>query len=321
MIRTRSRWPRRVAVLSSLTLSALLARAIPAQAVAQRATSITRWSLTIDGPVVFVRSIEGGNLVGQVALEPQKELGPKKHLANIAPEDISVAVGAGGRPLLDMVASALTGRPAPRDLTLTMTDLQTGRGSERVFRGSVVNSWTVPTLDASSRSPAYFTIGLSPAAVVSRVIDHPLNAALGMKEKAWMASNFRVEMDGLDGNHVTRIDSFTVRMPLAGGRGDAARAQAVEIPNITITLADAGSASWSAWADDFLVNGKNSDANEKNGAIILLSADLKTEMVRITLGSCGLVRLAPAPLIVSVERSATLVAELYCEQIGLDAGK
>jgi hypothetical protein len=69
------------------------------------------------------------------------------------------------------------------------------------------------------------------------------------------------------------------------------------------------------------VAGKNDQQQEKEGALVFLAPDLKTEVARITLKSVGIFRLArerPDPASTQPRR---LVADLYVEQMTLEGKK
>src|SRR5882724_2013853 len=84
----------------------------------------------------------------------------------------------------------------------------------------------------------------------------PVKAA----QEMWLASNFRLEIAGLDCSKVSAIDPFTVRQagvanPVGEVRDVLKEPANVEFPNLAITLAESAAATWMAWFDDFVVKG------------------------------------------------------------------
>ena len=76
--------------------------------------------------------------------------------------------------------------------------------------------------------------------------------------------------------------------------------------------------SWQKWADDFMVNGKNRQGDEKSGAITLLGADMRTVVARIKLRNVGICRFSRLKAVASSEAAAMTVGELYVEQMELE---
>src|SRR5262245_17717989 len=114
-----------------------------------------------------------------------------------------------------------------------------------------------------------------------------------------MASNFRVEIPGLDCSRVRKVDSFTVK---------SYPNKNLDFPTLTLTLPE----SWIAWHKSMVVDGMNGDSSEKNGAIVFLAADMSTEIGRVSLSNLGISSLKfDSPGGASMIRTVT--AELYCE--------
>lgn len=280
--------------------------------------------IEIDGAAVQVREVEGGTPVGTVVVEqPGPDGVAKKHIAGIKAEDITadVGFGEGSAALLEWVSATLKA-PTMKNGRFLLGDA-TGKASEaREFQNAFVSAFTVPTLDATAKTSAAFTVHISPATV--RLKDGAgaeMRSPMGAKPQQWLSSNFRLDLDGLEGNRVVRIDSFTIGRAVTRDDPGAFRAPTtmpgrLEIPNITITLSETGAESWKRWRDDFLMNGAHADANEKSGAIVFLGPDLKTELGRVTLDHCGLVRLASDAAGSPNDRVNRLTAELYCERMG-----
>ena len=138
-------------------------------------------------------------------------------------------------------------------------------------------------------------------------------------QKLWITSNFRVSIDGLDGTRVMRVDALTVKQAIveAGDVRAGRQPGQLDFPNLKITLSQAGSDTWLAWFEDFVVKGNNDQANEKKGSIALLSADMKEELLRIDLFGLGIFAIGPEKTDTGSDRIAAVTAQMYCERMEL----
>jgi hypothetical protein len=151
-------------------------------------------------------------------------------------------------------------------------------------------------------------------------------ASKGGIQKKWLPSNFRFEMTGLDGSRVNSIESFTVTQkvvvnPVGEQRDYQKEPAKLEFPNLRLTLSEANAQTWYDWLNDFLVLGRNGQDKERDGAIVYLSQDLKTELGRINLFSCGIFGLEPVKTEAGSESIRRVAADLYCERMQLQVPK
>jgi len=143
-----------------------------------------------------------------------------------------------------------------------------------------------------------------------------------VKGKGWLASNFKLEIDGLDTSRVIRIDPIQFKQPVAASdvgklRQPSKQPAATELENLRITLSEAGADSWRSWHEDFVIKGNSSDKNERAGRLLLLAPNLKDELARIDLSNLGIIALRPR---VSPAGVSQLEAELYVERLALSVG-
>ncbi|HEX2780160.1 MAG TPA: phage tail protein [Gemmatimonadaceae bacterium] len=309
----------------AIALCGLLA---PNRAEAQRPMATGgRFSLEVEGyNVGFLRAIEGGVPVGEVVTGAPGEDGfSEKHLGGVSYDDIVATVGMGmGKGMYEWLSSSFNGSGVPRKSGRVLVADFNGRAqSEQTFSNAFISAITIPTLDGSSKDAGYFTVRITPERVTfKKGAGQDIRAGLGAKQKAWLTSNFRLELGDLPTSRVARIDSFTITRKVLQAAGGAERAvtkmpAALEIPNLKLSISMADLAQWEQWRDSFLIQGNNTDANEKAGAIVFLGPDMKEELGRLTLDRCGLVRLAPDRLESNSERIARFTVELYCQKMGL----
>lgn len=283
-------------------------------------------SLQLDGAAVgSVKSASGGDIVGSVVEERSAAgQGPKKRLGATAYEDIVLEVGLGlERPLYDWIAASWTGQVARKSGALVSHDTSMQAQGSREFDNALISEVTFPALNAAAGKEAgVLRIVLSPERVRSVPGSGSKASGVAGKEKAWVASNFRLELDGLDCKRVAAIESFSVKQTVAASTVGAGREVSKEpgklsFGDLKISLSLAGAETWRKWHDDFVVRGKNDDKSEKNGRIVLLGANLKDELAEVKLLNAGIYALREGVAEGNRETLAQLEASLYVERMEL----
>jgi hypothetical protein len=274
-----------------------------------RPSAAQRRFLLILGEVVcgFVTSAEGGDISAPVIREPdgtvvRKRLGPPAPMPIDLGFDLSL-----DKVVYEWIGQAWAGNAVPRDGSLIELDSSNQARAELTFENAVIAATTVPAMDAASKTPCVLSVRLVPALTSRHAPSGPAAKVTAKPKKAWLSSNFRLELDDLDAKRVGKVDSFTVP---TGER-------AVDVPDLRVQLSETGSETWTAWHDEFVVQGKNDDAHEKAGAIVFLAADQKAELGRVKLAGVGIYRLAPPPASEGPQQVGRLQANLYCERIEL----
>jgi hypothetical protein len=115
-----------------------------------------------------------------------------------------------------------------------------------------------------------------------------------------------------------------VRRPIeivTSGGTTTLQAGMVDFPALRITLSTAGADSWFDWYEDFVLNGNNGPAAEREGSITFLAPNLTDELARVDLKGLGIYRLTmdkdeDAP----PDQIQRLTAHVYCEQMLLVPG-
>jgi hypothetical protein len=292
-------------------------------AATDRSYTAGRFALLIEGkPVLFVKKLEGGTLVGEVGNDASEGgAGTKKHLTGTKVEEISAVVGISDKPFMDWVAQSWNGSQPRRSGRIVTADFNYKSVGERDFSDAVITETTVPKLDGSSKDVGYFTVKIQPEGVqFSKGDGASIQPSVGPKQKMWLASNFGFAMDGLATTRVASIESFTVRQPATSKVGDVRETKGssrTEFPNLQLSISQADFSSWSDWYTDFVVNRNNDDKHEKNGAILLFEPNMKAELGRINLFNCGIFRLGDS-MEANSEKIKRFTADLYCERMELD---
>ena len=174
------------------------------------------------------------------------------------------------------------------------------------------------------RTPRYLTVKFAPEYTRTTKPAGKAGKLTADKQKLFTAANFKVDIAGLDCSKVSKVEAFTIRQAVVtdniGDARDHVREPGkLEFPNLKITFPETIAQTWEAWFEDFVIKGNNGDANEKEGALVFLTPNLKTELAQITLHNLGIFALRRGPIAndAAVRR---MTAELYCERMELKAG-
>jgi hypothetical protein len=290
---------------------------------APRSFAASRFALELDGVRCgFVRSVEGGAVKADVVKEPAAAGGfVKKHLGAPTVEPLQLQLDLGlEKAVYAWIADTWKGKPLRRNAAIVETDANFLARRRREFADARLAAVTFPALDGSSKDSAFLTLELHAETVrTQKGAGKDVKAPAG-KAKAWVRSNFKLEIGGLDCKLVSRIDSFTVRSELApepiGETRDFERQPAaIDFPNLRVTLAESAAKSWFDWQQTFVLDGKNDDRQEKSGKIVLLGANIADVLGEIRFFNLGLFRLAEAKQ--PADAVKRVVADLYCEQMEL----
>lgn len=274
------------------------------------------FALRLDGgDVTFLEKVEGGGIYAEVAPERRGSQGyVKKHIGKPQYEDFTIHVGwTLSQALFDWIGASWKSHATRKDGAVLTCDTKFMIKSERAFSDALIQQVAFPVLGGSSKEPGYLTVRIAPENITTKKGTGKLALGSLGKHKLWRASNFRLEIDGLETDKVKRIEPFAVR------RIPGSKVGRIDFPDLKVSLAQAGAQSWIDWHQDFVLKGNNDEHHEKEGAILLLSPDLKTELARIDLHNLGIFRLASEAG--DGNRTGCLLAELYCEWMGFHLGK
>ena len=228
----------------------------------------------------------------------------EKHLSGVRFEPI-VVTASSRRPrrLFEWITAAWQGTLAQKNGSIIRVANGTPQSKREFVKATLVET-IVPMLDGASNSSADFSVRLAPERTsdVTPPTTLPPSGSPTPGDAAFMSSNFRLNIVGLDCTRVAKIDSFTVKQ--TPGTGLA------EFPNLRIELSSVSTATWRTWFQSFLID--SSAANEKTGNLTFLNANLTTTLATINFLNLGIFRLEN-----STADPSRVVAELYCERMEL----
>jgi hypothetical protein len=269
-------------------------------------------------------AVEGGAVAAEVVVE---NMGPdnirKKHVGGIKLEELSFDVGLDAKPVFEWIKSTWEGKQSRKTGSVLVSDFNRKVIAERQFRDALITGTTIPTLDARSKDAAYIRVTVAPQEIRELGGSGQVAAHLNKpQQKKWLISSFSLELGDLPGKRVTRIESFTVGQKVAEDQVGVFRevqkqAGTLEFPNLKVTLSAADAEPWAKWHQEFVINGKNGDDQEKNGAIVFLGPNMRDELGRVNLFNCGIFRFGAAPREANTDKVAMVTADLYCERMEL----
>lgn len=273
-------------------------------------------------PVGTLRSATGGSAVGSVVSDGTGAAG-KKHVGAVAYEDLALELDLSlDRPVYDWIGAAWAGNAQRKSGTLVGMDMNGSARSAREFQNALITEVTFPACDAANKEAGLITLVLAPERVTNVAASAGKLPAAGVKGKSWLASNFKLEIDGLDTSRVIRVDPIVFKQPVAASevgrlREPSKQPAGLQFENLRITLSEAGAESWRSWHEDFVIKGNSSDKSERAGRLLLLAPNFKDELARIEFSNLGIIALRPRASAAGVGQ---LEAELYVERMAFSVG-
>ena len=296
------------------------------------------FALSLDGGknIGMLKTAQGGQIYGEPVAENTDGLYAKKHIGNVKWADITVQMGFTLPPAFyQWIADSWSFGAQRKNGAIIAADYNFNAVKELDFYNALIQEVTIPALDASSKDPAYLTLKLTPESTQPTKPSGTLPATVNGKQKAWLPSNFRLELGKLDTSKVSKIDSFTIKQTMVQPTTDLGdvtfpeqalvvsvppfvlQPGQIDFPNLRVTLAEASAQTWIDWAESFIRQGNNSDDYETSGTIRFFAPDMTTELAHIDLFGVGIFDLTDErPLDSSSSNTIRrLVAELYVERM------
>ena len=268
----------------------------------------TPMTLSIDQVPFPVLLLSGGSLAASVVETRLPDGSVKKQVRGATLEPLDFEVGLGS-PVQGWLKSELLGTASFRDGAVYGGFVPPQQ--ELDFTRAVLNTVTIPLLDASSTAPAQLRVRITPQSVTPGVQRGSVFSISTARIRAtpWTSADFRFTMGNLETRRSMRIEPFTITQ----ATGQPA------IANLLVTFsvdATHPATNWLAWYDDFVVKGSNGDTDEKTFALELGLGLDAAGPARMTLMGYGVgivaLRALPVPAGSSIQ---LLQAELYVERM------
>ena len=285
-----------------------------------------RFALDIDGfNVGFLKKFSGMHMEADIVAN---DLGPdnvqKKHVSNIkwTPGKATIGIGM-GKGMYDWIKAAFDKNFLTKSGTLTAADFNYKAQSTMTFTGGLITSVTVPKLDGSSKDAAYFDIEWEAETVRwAKGGGEDIRGKIGPKQKAWLCSNFHVEVGGLPTNRVASVDSFTWKCSVVADqigifREPTKHPAKVTVPEIKLAISHADHDAWAQAAKKWFVDGHHVEGDEMNGSLKFLdpTMDQNKPLGEVVLKQVGFKKFSDDDAEANSEKIKRFNVELYIEQM------
>lgn len=244
-----------------------------------------KFAVSIGGETVPAQSAVGGHVRAYASGDfPAASGPPQREITSFVYTRLQFKLGLEtGTPILNWVNASLKGTPFKKSGTLIELDDQRRAKSYLDFTDGHLNNFVIPGFDSLNTSTTAFTVDTAISKSVIRNGDM-VPVLLPAHPKPFIASNFRLKIDGLPTGRVRTIDPLSFR-PGAGGRF---------VPeDLVVTFQSVDVGPWRAWVNDFIVNGNHGPDKEKQGTIEILASDLAQVYATLTLKQIGILELEP----------------------------
>ncbi|HUJ58094.1 MAG TPA: phage tail protein [Kofleriaceae bacterium] len=246
----------------------------------------------------------------------------KKNVANIkwTPGKATVGIGM-GKGMYDWIKSSFDMNFLTKNGSFTAADFNYKATSRLDFMNGLITSVTVPKLDGSSKDAAYFDVEFEAEQVRwSKGGGEDIRAKLGPKQKAWLCSNFRVEIGSLPCNRVATVDSFTWKQSVTPDQIGIFREYTkhpakVTVPDIKLSISYADHQPWADAAKKWFVDGHHLESDEMTGRIVFLDPNMSTELGEISLQNVGFKKFSDEDNEANSDKIKRFTAELYVEKM------
>jgi len=273
----------------------------------------------------FIRSIGGGDISAEVI---EEKLGPdyfvKKHIGQPKYGDFEMQIGFSmSKPVYQWIEASWKQNYARKDGSIIAADYNMNAKSEREFFHALITETTIPECNGSSKDPAYMTLKYSPEYTRYKKASGKVTGEInGLNQKAWLPSNFRLEIAGLDCTKVNKIEAITVKQStvtddLGDARDYAKEPGKLDFPALKLSLAEVTAQSWLDYFENFVLKGNCHEDQEKSGSLTLLTANREKPLMTVNMFNMGIYKITPDKSEANADQIKRVSVELYCERMEL----
>jgi len=289
-----------------------------------RSYTAGRFALDVAGyNVGFLKKFSGMAMEADIVAN---DLGPdniqKKHVSKIkwTPGKATVGIGM-GKGMYDWIKQSFDKAYEPKNGRLVSGNFNYKAESALDFEDALITEVVVPKLDGSSKDAAYFDVAFEAERVRwSKAGGEDIRAKIGPKQKAWLCSNFRVELGNLPCSRIASVDSFTWKCAIASDeigifREPTKHPAKVMVPDLKFNISMADHQPWANAAKKWFVDGHHLESDEMDGRIVFLGPDMREELGSIDLMNVGFKKFSNDDKEANSEKIARFTVELYVEQM------
>jgi hypothetical protein len=295
-------------------------------AIDNRSYSAGRFAMEVDRwNVGYMKKVSGFGMQADVY---EHQTGPdnvvKKNVAKVSWTTGKVSVGIGmGLGMYQWIRASFDKSYQMRAGILKAGDFNYKCMSQLEFTDALITSVTVPKLDGASKDAAYFDVEFQPTDVKwSKGDNSDIRAKIGPKQKAWLCSNFAVEIGNLPCKRVSSVDTFTWKCSVIPDdigvhRISTQHPAKVTVPDITLSISNADKGPWQDAAKKWFVDGNHLEGDEMTGRIMFLgpTMDVNKPIGEIELLNVGFKKFAGQDLEANSEKIDRFDVTLYVEQM------
>jgi phage tail-like protein len=276
-----------------------------------------------------VRSIEGGGLKADVmtyqpgaTYERWRQLGKPKF------EDIKLQIGtAMSEPFFKWIEKFFEGKGERKNGAIVAGDYYYKERARREFTEALITELTFPKLDATDKNTVYMNVTLSVENIdykkgdESKQLDFTTNPE---SQKAWKACNFTFKLDGFDTacQHVSKVDSFTLKVPVleyhsGGARAPTKTPTTIDFPNLTFYVPETDAQPFN---DYFKKRGIQGELPGRLHGQLTTFDNAHTTKFTLDLYNCDILNIQPDKSDATTEEIKQVKIDIYVERMGFFYG-
>jgi len=248
----------------------------------------------------------------------------RKHPGNVKVDDISITCGAAmSKQFYDWLEKSLKYDHERKDGAIVTCDYDYKEITRLNFFEALISEVGFPAVDASSKEPGKFILKIATEYTEQKysagrsVLPVPIDP---VKQKRWMAANFRLQIDGLDCKRVLKVDAITIKQNIVdnaiGERLIFQKEPAqIDFPSVIITIPENDIKPWYAWHKEFVMDGKSDPSKEKSGSLSYLTSDLSKELFSLSFTNLGIMKFTPDKHDSGSDKLRYVRVEMYCEEM------
>ncbi|HWO18362.1 MAG TPA: phage tail protein [Kofleriaceae bacterium] len=296
----------------------------------KRSYTSGHFELLIDGhaSTAYLKSVDGGFAKAQLVDEP---VGPAnqriKHTSVVDIDPFTIDFGiSGANDILRWIQGSWKKKYDRRNGSISHANFNLKKTFEHEFREALITETSFPALDGSSKEAAYMKIKIQPEFVRATKLPGSAMAQgnLGKKQKMWMSSGFRLNIDGIDEmKYTNKIEAFTIKQGVkklytGQDRFPQIEPTKIEFPNITGTIALEYADKLLKWHDQYVMKGQSDPKAQKTGSIEFLNPQRDKAIFSINMYEMGLASLQVLPSQANQDQIKRVKFELYVGRMDLD---
>lgn len=233
--------------------------------------------------------------------------------------DIGIAMGKG---LYTWIKQSFDKAHTYTDGAISIADANYNEVRRINFAQALITEFGTPKLAGDSKEAGYLTVKFQPESIrFAAGGGSKIDAALGDKQKLWMAHNFRLDISGRDCSTIQSVDAFSWKQKTVVNQYGHLKENeliptGLESGDLGFTLGSGEGGkvenAWMEWAHNWIINGAQTEKDHMTGTLTFLAQDMKTELGSISFEGLGLKEIKP-PDLERGDKARSLTVKLYCE--------